>query len=251
MEDAPELPATPKIPNFSHIKNKHKRQELYNDAKKQKRKAQLQTRMQRRKIELAHPELKAERLAKNVPRTVENSKTWVGMDEDGNVIDKMTAPVQLDASAGDDPANFKLDMAGLEELFPDEEQMHYQAQQQEQGPEASTSDAQQQPQQPPLPQSNRVLITTTPKPSKQLMIFLDEMQSLLGGKRHADIVPRKNSRFQISKVSNWAAKRGYGALLVVGEDHKEPSASMVPVFPSVLFTLADECWFVATTSKAL
>lgn len=223
MADAPEYDGTGKMPSFSHIKNKHKRQDLYQQAKKLKRRTQLQTRMQRRKAELANPELKAERLAKNIPRTVENSKTWVGMDEDGNVTDKRTAPVQLlpqNEGEEQDPSNFKLDMAGLEDLFPEEQHMHLAPPSTDQ-PEASTSA---QPQQ-PLPPAVRVLITTTPKPSRQLMTFLDEMQSLLGGKRHADIVPRKNSRFQISKISNWAAKRGYGALLIVGEDHKEPSKS--------------------------
>lgn len=223
-EEAQEYDGTGKMPSFSHIKNKHKRQELYQSAKKTKRRVQLQTRMQRKKLELAHPELKAERLAKNIPRTVENSKTWVGLDEDGQVLDARTAPVQLipqnpntaddNEQVAPDSEKFKLNMAGLEDLFPEEQHMHFDPTTQ---PEASSSAH-------PTPSSpTKVLITTTPKPSKQLMTFLDELQSLLGGQRHAEIVPRKNSRFQISKVSSWAAKRGYGALLVVGEDHKQPS----------------------------
>lgn len=188
--------------------------------------------MAQKKAEAANPALKKERLEQNVPRTVENSKTWVGMNEDGEVMDPRTIPVKVlqDEATGD----YKLDMAGLEDLFPDEEGLTLgpgakAAEQEEQEqPEASTSAL---PAEEPIAQllsgQGPVLITTAPRPCKATFSFLEELQSLFGGKKYAHIVPRRDARFQLSKVCAWAAKRGYRALLVIGEDHKKPSQSLL------------------------
>lgn len=223
------------------IGNKMARSEQHKKDKHAKSAAKLKRRMAQRKAETANPALKVERLAKNVPRTVENSKTWVGMDEEGDILDPRTVPVKVlqDAETGE----YKLDMAGLEDLFPEEDQLTL-------GPGVSKKPASAQshtdtpaaePTQPEaststLPadveddlasilslEQGPVLITTAPRPSKPTFAFLDELQSLFGGKKYAHIVPRANARFQLSKVCAWAAKRGYRALLVVGEDHKNPS----------------------------
>lgn len=198
---------------------------------------QLKRRMAQKKAESANPALKKERLEKNVPRTVENSKTWVGMNEDGEVLDPRTIPVKVlqDGATGD----YRLDMAGLEDLFPDEEGLTLgpgqkaaetvnQEDAEETQPEASTS-ALPATEEPVIAQllsgQGPVLITTAPRPCKATFSFLEELQSLFGGKKYAHIVPRRDARFQLSKVCSWAAKRGYRALLVIGEDHKQPSKS--------------------------
>ena len=151
-------------------------------------------------------------------------------------------PVQLvsgdaaDEGAVVDPTAMRLDMAGLEDLFPDEEPLRM-------GPIASTSA--QDPEAPaqsandaeaddaaadgaessePKPRG-LVLITTAPHPCDATLAFADEFASLLGGPGYAQIVPRRTAKFELSKVCKWASKRGYSALVVIGEDHGDPSAS--------------------------
>jgi len=229
------------------IGNKIARSEQHHAAKKAKTQAKLKRRMAQKKAETANPALKVERLAKNVPRTVENSKTWVGMNEEGEIMDPRTVPVKVlqDDATGD----YKLDMAGLEDLFPDEDQLtlgpgksataasavpsaptnteQANVDAQTEQPEASTSALPAQDEESLANvlslEQGPVLITTAPRPTKATFAFLDELQSLFGGKKYAHIVPRANARFQLSRVCAWAAKRGYRALLVVGEDHKNPS----------------------------
>jgi len=219
-EHAPEEGKRPKI------QNKMKRSAVFQTAKREKAKAKLQKRLAQRKAEALDPALREERLKKNIPRTVENSKTWVGLDRDGNVVDRRTVPVQLLPTGGED---MQLDMAGLESLFPDEQAMHF-------APTASTSkQAIQNVQSPILRESNdKILITTSPKPSKDIFPFLKEVQSLFGGNQYVDIIPRKNARFQLSKVCKWANQRGYNALVIIGEDHKHPSESSFDIALSIV-----------------
>lgn len=201
-----------------------------------------------RKAELEDPSLREERRRNNVPTTIENSKEWVGAGWQANgrelgrgeVVDRRTMPVQLvggeaaDEGAVVDPASMRLDMAGLEDLFPDEEPLQM-------GPIASTSA--QDPEAPAQPAEDAdedaaadgeatrpkprglVLITTAPHPCAATLAFADEFASLLGGPSYAQIVPRRTAKFELSKVCKWASKRGYSALVVIGEDHGDPSAS--------------------------
>lgn len=86
------------------------------------------------------------------------------------------------------------------------------------GPEASTSSL-------PPPPEPKVLITTSPgkPPTPHTRGFLEDLQALLGGKTRADVVPRRSPKFELGRVARWARKRGYGAIMVVGEDHAHPS----------------------------
>lgn len=54
------------------IKNKERRKELFAALKKEKNKARHKLRAERAKEERANPELKEERLAQNVPDTIES-----------------------------------------------------------------------------------------------------------------------------------------------------------------------------------
>lgn len=84
------------------------------------------------------------------------------------------------------------------------------------------------------PAEPKLLITTSPgkPPAPYVKQFLEDLQALLGGKTRADIVPRRSPKFELGKVARWARKRGYGAIAVVGEDHKQPSA-FSPLFSLV------------------
>ena len=201
------------------IRNAARREYVAQQGKKSKVKAKLKRRMELKQAEKedSSGELKRDRLAQNIPRTIENTREWVGAegpavkdDEQGedNVEqqegDPRTRPVKIKSDNTEGGGDISLDMAGLENLFPQEERS-----------EASTSQI------PPL--HKPILLTTSPRPHSPTFAFMKELQSLLGGKNYVHIVPRKNARFELSKVCQWAAKRNYGAILVVGEDlHGEP-----------------------------
>lgn len=141
-------------------------------------------------------------------------------------------PVQL---VDDGEGGQRLDLAGLEDLFPDEEPLRMLPTEAPQ-PEASTSavplDAEEK------PGGGRVLLTTAPKPAEDTLLLLADLQNMLGGVNFAQIVPRKTTRFVLSKVTRWAAKRGYSAIIVVGEDLKKPATltvSKLPLGPTAHF----------------
>lgn len=220
------------------VKNAARREHLAQQDRKTKSKAKLSRRLATKKAEAADKtgELRRERLAQNIPRTVENTREWVGGQDDdddaaedesdpeagpsglrnlediedgddGNAAgkqeqgDKRTRPVRIKKDGLDENGDGELvlDMAGLEDIFQPQD-----------------------PNQPPKP----ILLTTSPRPHGPTYAFLNELQSLLGGKRYAEIFPRKNSRFELSKVCKWAVKRGYGAIIVVGEDlHGNPGTT--------------------------
>ncbi|KAJ3136349.1 hypothetical protein HK100_001854 [Physocladia obscura] len=64
------------------IKNKMKRSEVVNKLRMEKAQAKLKRRMTTRKEEAANPELKEERLAANVPNTLDNTR-----EEDDTMVD--------------------------------------------------------------------------------------------------------------------------------------------------------------------
>ncbi|KAI9149867.1 Ribosome production factor 1 [Blastocladiella emersonii ATCC 22665] len=68
------------------IKNKHKREDVYHKQKAERNREKHEERKRRKKLEDANPELREERLKKNIPRTIENAKEYqeaiVGDDEE-------------------------------------------------------------------------------------------------------------------------------------------------------------------------
>lgn len=67
----------------------------------------------------------------------------------------------------------------------------------------------------------RILITTSPGPSKPTYHFCDDLKSIFPG---GEFFKRPKGRgFELGRVARWSAKRGYSAVIVVNEDHKTPS----------------------------
>lgn len=62
----------------SSIRNKIKREEVYNEQRAEKNRQKLNKRLKEKKLEASNPELKEERLKNNVPKTLENTRE---MDE--------------------------------------------------------------------------------------------------------------------------------------------------------------------------
>ena len=71
----------------------------------------------------------------------------------------------------------------------------------------------------------KVLITTSPKACKATYEFCDELVSVIPG---SEFIRRKKGKgFEIGKIAGWAAGRGYSNMIVVNEDHKNPSTIFI------------------------
>ncbi|TNY21657.1 anticodon-binding protein [Rhodotorula diobovata] len=202
--------------DISKIRNKQVRSDLNQKRKKDLRQAKLKKRIARKEAEA-----RGEHVEKGIPRTIENTREWLG-DEDGEDADPRTrpAPVTVDDQTGD----VNVDMGSLSNLFP-----------MAPPPQPTPSGF--------LPPDAKVLITTSPgkPPAPFTKQFLDDLQALLGGKKRADVVPRRSPKFELGRVARWARKRGYGAIMVVGEDHAKPTTmtmSLLPYGPTSHFRLS-------------
>ena len=73
----------------------------------------------------------------------------------------------------------------------------------------------------PLPAPPSILITTSPSPCKDTYTFCEELRGVFPG---GEFFKRPKGRgYELGRISRWAAKRGFGAVIVVNEDHKTPS----------------------------
>ncbi|KAK4050433.1 Ribosome production factor 1 [Microbotryomycetes sp. JL201] len=207
------------------VRNKIVRGQLLAKHRKEQQKDKLKRRIARREAEK-----RGEVVEKGFTRTIENTREWLGDDEE--YADPRTRPAQVDVDGN--TGDVRVDLGSLATLFPAT------AEQDEHSTQASTSTAAASA---PLPRADaKVLITTSPgkKPAKFVKEFLDDLQALLGGKSRADVVPRKNPKYELGKVARWARKRGYGAIAVVGEDHQKPTSltlSLLPYGPTAHFRL--------------
>ncbi|KAM0755792.1 Brix-domain-containing protein [Meredithblackwellia eburnea MCA 4105] len=188
--------------DISKIRNKVVRGQLLKKQKREKAQAKLKKRIARKEAE-----------QRGWTRTIENTKEWLGDSEEWS--DPRTRPAKV--SVDDETGDVRVDLGSLATLFPAQ-------------PEASTSSGAPLP---PPTSDPKVFITNSPgKPmSPFAKDFCNDLQALLGGKEHADIVPRKSPKYELGKVARWARGRGYGAIAVVGEDHGKPSTLTVSLLP--------------------
>lgn len=80
-----------------------------------------------------------------------------------------------------------------------------------------------QPGDPMLPP--KVLITTSPRFTTATREFCEELVGVFPGARYVQRSKRGSDHKcpSVGKLATWAGERGYGALIVVNDDHKEPS----------------------------
>ena len=79
---------------ISSIRNKQKRQEVFQQVKQVEKQAKRAAQIQRKKREADNPELKAQRLRENVPRTIENTR-----EADETIVDPEDEEVKADQDA--------------------------------------------------------------------------------------------------------------------------------------------------------
>ncbi|CAB4433068.1 unnamed protein product [Rhizophagus irregularis] len=86
----------------SQIKNKIKREEVHARQRQEKNRRKLELRLQRRKEEAEDPSKKEERLAKNVPKTLENTREF-----DETIVDAEDTEVFEDEASDEFSSYFK------------------------------------------------------------------------------------------------------------------------------------------------
>lgn len=73
----------------------------------------------------------------------------------------------------------------------------------------------------------RILLTTSAASCKDTYTFCEDLKNVFPG---GEFFKRPKGRgFELGRVSRWAAKRGFNAMIVVNEDHKKPSESKLDV----------------------
>lgn len=246
--------------SFSHIRNKSKRQSEYRKYRKDKRKDKLTRRVAQAKEErgVDGEEKKAARLAANKTRTIENTRapnptiisepnTFRGLGPSQAVIDAQQAAAES-STAGDKKRrrNEGDEDGGSEDEGEegDEEEEAFdeeQALQEEQAYEDASA--------PPA-----ILITTTAPssstsphlasanarshPAERTRDFIDELLNMFPGGEYRPRAKAKGA--SLGKIAGWARKRGYNAMLVIGEDQKQPTMLTIiqlPDGPTAVFRL--------------
>jgi ribosome production factor 1 len=194
---------------MSPTKGKHNRLRLFHLRKKTKSQQKLQKRLAQAKKEksdlaakqvssgivfrepIKHNIFQKQRLARNVPRTLDNTREPDPSTEIHRLIDPCLSEPPLGESAADADSD---PISSL--LMP-------------------TSD-------PCI--SPKLLVTTSPKATKATYDFCTELVGVFPG---AEFVPRKQRKeFQIGRIAGWASGRGYKHLCIVNEDMKQPSKQL-------------------------
>ncbi|WVO12900.1 hypothetical protein L204_100508 [Cryptococcus depauperatus] len=259
------------MPKDTKIKNALKRSEIHRKAKREKEQAKLQRRLEIKKAEkdkVSGMQLKKERLSKNIPVTLDNtrvfdSSSYLTADpvtlhnmerkiiEASQAVNAKTPESETYEHAIDNDRDMKALQAGPSTIRPakiskdenegdevenDEEDENSE----EENPSESQEDAHlQPPQDVSLTTPPRILITTSHSPCKFTYQFCEDLKNVFPG---GEFFKRPRGKgFEIGRVARWAAKRGYGALIVVNEDHKKPNAVTLinlPAGPTAYFKLS-------------
>ncbi|KAH9814676.1 anticodon-binding protein [Melampsora americana] len=209
------------IGNASQIANKVQRSKVLQRLRHDKLQAKLSERVARKKAEAADPSLKVKRLKENIPRTIENTREWLGDQREDERL--MPVKVEMGDENQEGYDEIKLDMGRLADLFEPYNNQNASEPPPEAGAEDPTAEQDLEnnieDESASTPQDNRVLITTSPRPSLFTRAFIHELANLFGGKHRADVIPRKTKRFELSRVCKWAIERGYSSMVVIGEAH--------------------------------
>ncbi|KIJ54673.1 hypothetical protein M422DRAFT_58125 [Sphaerobolus stellatus SS14] len=199
-------------------KNKMRREDLYLAMKKKRTQARLQRRLELAEEEKDDPEKKKERLAKNIPNTLDNTREY-----DPSMLTNPTASSSTQNNDPSAPQTQQPDEEAFYDISTDPFASYFSP------PTAEDGSV-------PTP---KVLITTCQKATKVSYEFCEELVAIFPG---AEFRRRqKGHGFEIGRIAGWAAKRGYSSLIVVNEDRKVPNAMTfvhLPSGPSAYFKLS-------------
>jgi ribosome production factor 1 len=204
----------------SSIKNRHKREEVHRSTKKAKGQEKLKRRLALAEAERKDPSLKQvrvlhrffkdlvltlllkRRIAENVPHTLDNTREF-----NPSIIPVVPPPAQNEGGESSEAGSGHPDIENTIDIENDQFAEHFNA----------TAAADFDPANAP-----KVLITTSQKATKMTIQFCEELVSVFPG---AEFIRRKRGHgFEMGRIAGWAGNRGYGAMMVVNEDMKKPSA---------------------------
>ncbi|KAK4227657.1 ribosome production factor 1 [Podospora fimiseda] len=235
-------------------KNKQRRKQLYVTQKKESGKARHEERHRRRREEAKNPELRAERLEKNQPASIDKKRVWDDVDDDklGAVVDlaqlkrrrleQEAAAAEADGVVEDEEekdsdADSMLDSDEEEENEEDDEEKMEKIRQKR---------SQRQPSIAPSTTSTNMDLTPDSLSRQFKYLFSDEtppvpkilVTTSLNAHIHqeaqeiAAVFPnstyirrsahRFSHKYSIREIAKFAKNRGYTALVVVHEDQKRP-----------------------------
>ncbi|EFX05963.1 RNA processing factor 1 [Grosmannia clavigera kw1407] len=246
-------------------KNKIQRQESWLNAKKEKGRTRIQERKARRREEDKNPQLRAERLAQNKPKTLEDKRIWPASEDDyarrkrrkveeeaQTEVEEMEedeakkeeeekskpeAEVEGDVDSDDDLASFLGDDDDDEEEATPAAKKG--AKEKAAPPTAEEKAARQDAMaakyaellKEPAPAEPRILITT----SRHATIH-KYAHTLVDLFPNSTYIPRSGHRFvhheySIREIAGYATNRGYTALMIVNEDLKKASGLDIALLP--------------------
>ncbi|KAF8527316.1 anticodon-binding protein [Gautieria morchelliformis] len=205
----------------SKIRNKLKREDVYHASKKRRTQEKLKKRLEQVEEEKKDPAKKQKRLAENIPRTLDNTREFDPSLLTANPAASTSANAPVDPSSSISPSVPQPDSEALFDVSTDPFAPYF---------SSSSTDS---------PVTPKVLITTSQRATRVSYEFCEEIVGVFPG---AEFVRRKKGQgFEIGKIAGWAAKRGYGSLIVVNEDRKKPNAITIvhlPAGPTAYFKLS-------------
>jgi ribosome production factor 1 len=254
--------------------NKLKRRELFVQHKKSKDKEQREERFRRKKEEDKNPELKAARLSKNAPKTLDQKRVWDDVDDDslGAVVDveklKRRRIEQAEAEeqkALDAPLNEDDDDDNDSMLATDDEEEDNEARQaaleraREKRAQRDNSVA------PSTTSTNLdltpsslalkfpLLFNDLPPPTPKILVTTS-LNSTLHQEAHllttmfpnSNYIPRSSHRYghkySLRDICKFCSEREYTAVVLLREDLKKPTALSIvhlPSGPTFHFTISN------------
>jgi ribosome production factor 1 len=247
------------------VGNKFKRQDLHVKQKKARDSLRRDERFKRKREEDRDPELRKERLARNVPMTIDKKRVWDEIDGDG--LDVSVDVEQLKRRRIEEA-----EAAEQEPLEEDEEQEDDADSMLDSGSE-DDDDEEKAPKQRPRAASNApsttstnldltpsslaikfpTLFSDTPPPVPKVLLTTS-LNSTLHDEAHllctlfpnSTYVPRSSHRyghkFSLREISKFAANREYTSVVLLKEDSKKPTGLTIvhlPDGPTCHFSIAN------------
>lgn len=256
--------------------NKLHRQSLYVKQKREREKERRETRFRRKKEEEREPELRRERIARNIPATIDRKRVWDDVDDDGlgasidmeqllkkRRLQQEEAEERLAAEAanGDDPeeggdeADSMLGSDDEEEESDEEAAAKARAKQvirdDSMAPSTTSTNLDLTPESlvakfPSLfsedgPAEPQVLITTTLNST-----IHDEAKLLCTLFPHSTYIPRSahkyGHKYSVREICKYASNRGFSTVMILREDQKRPIGLDIvhlPLGPTFHFSISN------------
>jgi ribosome production factor 1 len=188
-----------------------------------------------------------QRLAKNIPTTLDNSRqfdstSYLTADPASlraaaeraakasrKINDPEAATDEEDEEDEEDADDDDMPEAGPSTVRPkaqaktddDDDEDEEMAEGDEDEAEAGAEEEEVETQEPVYAPPPKIMITTSPSPCKLTYNFCDALKSVFPG---GQFFKRPRGKgFELGRLARWGIKRGFGAVIIVNEDHKQPS----------------------------